>query len=193
MPYYMDIKMWPAAPYLNPCSHLAMNQQGVCRFRAMQTPSNTAALPTSTASRGGCKGSHMPSPKLLPKYIFNETAASFCGFLLFNPATLDEQDWETWIKPTAALQSSGERGYFLSMLQPLASASGSAAELHDEALWSVEVCYQCLSKLRCISAVLKCVFHLQMQTGGAGLWREKWCPPSLFFHPVQFPYKQALG
>lgn len=76
MPSCMDIKMWPPTLYLSPCSHLAVTQQGVCsRFRAMQTSSNITALPTSSASLGGCKGSHMPFPKLLPKYIFNKAAA----------------------------------------------------------------------------------------------------------------------
>lgn len=85
MPYCTDIKMWPPALYLSPCSHLAVNQRGVCsRFRAMQTSSNIAALPTSAASRGGCKGSHMPSPKLLPKYIFNKAAASLLFFFFFS-------------------------------------------------------------------------------------------------------------
>lgn len=94
MPYCMDIKTWPPALYPSPCSHLAVNQQGVCsRFRAMQISSNTAALPTSAASRGGCKGSHMPFPKLFPKYIFNKAAASFLFFhFLLSPATPDEQD-----------------------------------------------------------------------------------------------------
>lgn len=78
----MDIKMWPPALYLSPGSHLAVTQQGICsRFRAMQTSSNITALPTSTASLGGCKGSHMPFPKLFPKYIFNKAAARvFCLF-----------------------------------------------------------------------------------------------------------------
>lgn len=99
MPSCMTIKMWPPTLYLSSCSHLAVTQQGVCsRFRAMQTSFNIAALPTSTASLGGCKGSHMPFPKLLPKYIFNKAAAwvfLFCFFsvsLLFSPAMPDEQD-----------------------------------------------------------------------------------------------------
>lgn len=72
----MDIRICPPTLYLSPGSHLALTQQGVCsRFRAMQTSSNITALPTSTASLGGCKGSHMPFPKLLPKYIFNRAAA----------------------------------------------------------------------------------------------------------------------
>lgn len=195
MPYCTDIKMWPPALYLSPCSHLAVNQRGVCsRFRAMWASSNIAALPTSVASQGGCKGSHMPSPKLLPKYIFNKAAARFFGFFFF-PVQLCLMNKTEKPRPNSLLicrvQESEDTSCLCYSLQALGSRS--AAGPHPEAPRAPDDHCRCLSKLRCISAALQCILHLQPQPGQRWSLASKMMPTITSFQPNQSPCKQALG
>lgn len=189
MPSCMDIKMWPPTLYLSPCSHLAVTQQGVCsRFRAMQTSSNITALPTSSASLGGCKGSHMPFPKLLPKYIFNKAAARVFlvyFFFCFFSVRLGLMNKTEKSRSNSLLIYRVQESKNTSCLcyKPVGLREFSSWAPH-EALWAEGAHCQCLSKMRGIPAALQSILHLPLLPGQCWSLESKVTPTINSFHPV---------